>query len=73
MNLLYESQANLGFYVLFATASTLLAFSPKFKIVSIIPGIEAAAPERIESKRGSLSSPNLLFIKASSFFMFMSI
>ena len=54
MNLLYESHENLGFFVCTANPSTVFSFNPKFKIVSIIPGIEIAAPERTETSSGFL-------------------
>ena len=55
----YESQAKRGVCVLRAMASTAFSFNPRFKIVSIIPGMEALAPERTETRRGFSSSPNL--------------
>jgi len=35
-----------------------LSFSPILRIVSIIPGIDIAAPERTENSKGSSGSPN---------------
>ena len=43
-----------------AITSTVVSFKPKFKIVSIIPGIDTLAPERTETNKGSLASPNFL-------------
>ena len=40
--------------------STVLSFIPRFRIVSIIPGIESLAPERTETKSGFSLSPNFL-------------
>ena len=39
---------------------TVLAFNPRLRIVSIIPGIEIAAPERTETRSGSSGSPKRL-------------
>ena len=44
----------------FAKAITVLSFSPKLRIVSIIPGIETLAPDLTDNKRGSFKSPNFL-------------
>src|SRR5438094_427493 len=43
----------------FATISTTLSFIPRFRIVSIIPGMESRAPERTETSNGRSLSPNL--------------
>ena len=45
--------------------STTSSFKPRFRIVSIIPGIEARAPERTETNKGFSTSPNLEFIRFS--------
>ncbi len=41
-------------------------FRPRLRIVSIIPGIEIAAPERTETSSGSLASPNRFPVCSSS-------
>ena len=68
INLLYESYANLGFPVFAANPSTAMSFSPKFNIVSIIPGIDALAPLLTDTNNGSLLSPNFLPCISSSVF-----
>ncbi len=65
-NLLYESQANLGFPVFFAKPSTATSFNPKFNTVSIIPGIETLAPDLTETNRGFSLSPNFAPIISST-------
>jgi hypothetical protein len=54
--------------VVSARPSTDSRSSPTFKIVSIIPGIEIAAPERTETSSGSCRSPNRLpdFVSSAS-------
>ena len=54
----YESHANLASPDDSASASTVASLSPTFRTVSIIPGIENAAPDRTETSRGSLLSPS---------------
>ena len=44
--------------VFFANAFTVLSFNPRFKMVSIIPGIETLAPDLTETKSGLFKSPN---------------
>jgi len=66
MNLLYESYANLGLPVLTAKPSTATSLSPRLSIVSIIPGIDALAPDLTETKRGSCVSPNFFPLYSSS-------
>ena len=44
--------------VFFARALTVSSFKPKFKIVSIIPGIETLAPDLTETNNGFSKSPN---------------
>jgi hypothetical protein len=39
---------------------TVSSLRPRFRTVSIMPGIEARAPERTESSSGSEESPNVL-------------
>ena len=48
----YESSAKRGLPVDAASPSTATSFSPRLRIVSIIPGIETAAPERTETSSG---------------------
>ena len=45
------------------------ASKPRFKIVSIIPGIEALAPERTETRSGFSLSPNFFPVTSSIFVM----
>ena len=66
----YASKAKRRFAVFFAKPSTDLSVKPRFKIVSIIPGIETGAPERTETKSGSLGSPSFLPALFSSFCKF---
>ena len=49
-----------------ASPSTASSFRPRLRIVSIIPGIETAAPERTETSSGSSVSPKRLPAFASS-------
>ena len=44
----------------FAKALTVLSFRPRFRIVSIMPGIDTLAPDRTDSKSGFFKSPNFL-------------
>ena len=50
----YESSANRAFPVVRARPSTAASFSPRLRIVSIIPGMEIAAPERTDTSSGPL-------------------
>ena len=68
INLLYESYANLGLPVFFANPSTAISLRPRFRIVSIIPGIDALAPDLTDTNRGSSLSPNFLLLTSSSHF-----
>ena len=70
MNLRYESHENRGFFVCSAKPSTVFSFNPKFKIVSIIPGIEIAAPERTETNNGFLVEFHFLPVFFSIFTIF---
>ena len=65
--------ANLPFKVFFLRASTVLSFRPKFKIVSIIPGIEILAPDLTDTSNGFLRSPNFFLVFFSIFFNSASI
>ena len=49
----------------FATISTTVSFMPRFRMVSIIPGIESRAPERTETSSGRSLSPSFLFTDLS--------
>ena len=49
-----------GLPVAAASPSTATSFRPRLRIVSIIPGIETAAPERTETSSGSEGSPKRL-------------
>ena len=41
------------------------SFRPRLRIVSIIPGIETAAPERTDTSSGSSGSPKRLPVRSS--------
>ena len=62
----YESQAKRALFVLFATISSTSSFIPRFRIVSIIPGMESRAPERTETSNGRSLSPNFLPVDFST-------
>ena len=62
----YESNANRGLPVAVASPSTATSLSPRLRIVSIIPGIETAAPERTETRSGSPASPKRFPVFSSS-------
>ena len=49
-----------------AMTSTTCSFRPRLRMVSIMPGIEARAPERTETRRGFSRSPNFLPVISSS-------
>jgi hypothetical protein len=53
-----ESQAKRSSPDFFASASTVLSLRPRLSTVSIMPGIEARAPERTETSSGLAASPN---------------
>src|SRR3989449_4490412 len=53
----YASHANRSFAVR-ARASTVVSLRPRFRTVSIIPGIESLAPERTETSSGCSEAPN---------------
>jgi hypothetical protein len=50
----------------FISPDIVLSVNPMFKTVSIIPGIDMAAPERTETRRGLFKSPNFLFDRSST-------
>mmetsp|Transcript_2018 Transcript_2018/g.8394 ORF Transcript_2018/g.8394 Transcript_2018/m.8394 type:complete len:222 (-) Transcript_2018:411-1076(-) len=54
----YESNANFS-PAFFARPSTTSSFKPRFSTVSIMPGMETAAPERTDSKSGFSGSPSV--------------
>ena len=56
----YESYANLSLFAARANAFTVSSFKPKFKTVSIIPGIDTRAPERTDTNNGFSLSANFL-------------
>jgi hypothetical protein len=49
-----------------ASAATVVSLSPRFRIVSIIPGIEAGAPDRTLTSSGWRASPNALRVSSST-------
>ena len=57
-----RSLANLPLEVFFFNAITVLSFNPKFKIVSIMPGIETLEPDLTDNRSGFVKSPNF-FLK----------
>ena len=63
------------FEVFLAKAKTVLSLRPKFKIVSIIPGIETLAPDLTDTNKGFFKSPNFFLesfsILANSNFIFL--
>ena len=65
----YESHAKRALPVFLAMPSTASSFRPRFRIVSIIPGIEARAPERTDSKSGFVLLPNSMPMFFSTCFM----
>ena len=62
----YESAANRSLPDARASPSTDRGFSPRFRIVSIIPGIDTGEPDRTETRSGSSGSPRLLPPQRSS-------
>ena len=73
MNRLYESHEKRGLLVCADNPSTVFSFSPKFKIVSIIPGIEIAAPDLTETKRGLVLEFHFFPVRFSIFAIFFLI
>ena len=49
-----------------ATATTVVSLRPRLSTVSIMPGIEALAPERTETRSGFLASPNLRLVSLAT-------
>ena len=75
MKRLYESytkRSNAGSGLPLIIAATTSSFKPRFKMVSIIPGMEALAPERTDTNNGFSRSPNF-FPLISSIFLTPSI
>ena len=62
MNRLYASQTNRSSPVSLIKASATLSFKPKFKTVSIIPGMLMGAPLLTETSRGASGSLNFLSV-----------
>src|SRR5260370_29512865 len=62
----YASYAKRSFFVAVARPATERSFSPRLRIVSIIPGMERAEPERTLTRRGFLGSPRFFFVSRSS-------
>ena len=48
-------------------------FKPRLSTVSIIPGMENLAPERTETNKGFVGSPNFLPLSFSAFFIAASV
>jgi len=53
----YASQAKRSLFVSAASPLRVSSFNPRLRTVSIIPGIDIAAPERTETSNGSAASP----------------
>ena len=51
---------------MFARPSTTRSFRPRLRMVSIMPGIDMGDPERTETSRGLVASPNFFPVRASS-------
>mmetsp|Transcript_11994 Transcript_11994/g.19825 ORF Transcript_11994/g.19825 Transcript_11994/m.19825 type:complete len:221 (-) Transcript_11994:1986-2648(-) len=51
----YVSNAQRGLLLILASTSTISSLIPRFSIVSIMPGIDTAAPERTDSSRGGFN------------------
>ncbi len=49
-----------------------VALRPRFRLVAIIPGMLARAPERTESSSGSAASPNFFPVACSMCFTAVS-
>ena len=55
------------------TPFTVLSFNPRFRMVSIIPGIENIAPDLTETNNGLTGSPNPLLVMVSNLIIFFSV
>jgi hypothetical protein len=62
----YASHANRGLLLSAARPSTVVSVSPRLRTVSIIPGMEMAAPLRTDTSRGFAGSPSFLPVVSSS-------
>src|SRR5438034_96516 len=62
----YASHAKRGFFVNFSRAARLSSLRPRLRTVSIIPGIDIAAPERTDTSNGFLGSPSFLPVDFST-------
>ena len=70
MKRLYESytkRSNAGSGLCAIIAATTSSLRPRLRIVSIIPGIDALAPERTDTSNGFSRSPNFLPLISSIF------
>jgi hypothetical protein len=56
----YESYAKREFLLARSSPTTVRSLSPRLRIVSIMPGMENAAPERTLTSSGFLGSPSFL-------------
>ncbi len=61
----YASHANRESLLCLARPSTVWSFSPRLRIVSIMPGIDKGAPDRTDTSRGLSESPNFLPVMPS--------
>ena len=66
----YEDGRRINDEIMAATTSS---FKPRFRMVSIMPGMEARAPERTETSRGFLRAPNFLPLICSMISTFLMI
>ena len=69
MNRRYESMAKRGLFVFSANPWTVFEFKPRFNTVSIIPGMDARAPDRTDTNNGLRESPNPDCINRSTCFI----
>ena len=68
----YASYTKRGSPVLAIIPGMVFSVKPMFKMVSIIPGIEARAPERTDTKSGFFSEPNCFLVSRSIFLRLVS-
>jgi len=61
--------ANRSLPVNLISAGSVSSFRPRFRTVSIMPGIETAAPLRTDTSSGLLPCPKVLPVSFSSFRM----
>ena len=69
----YASQAKRSLPDFAIRPFIVLSFKPRFKTVSIMPGMENFAPERTETSSGLVTLPSFLPIEDSSLARFLSI